>query len=293
MNTVCKILSPVLMAVAMVSSASAATYQGTFTAATVDVFDNSPFSGTFVSVGPTGAPVFVERGPSLSGAFGKARAELGSNGFYSTSGAAGFSAWSDGFTLMGAGGSGDIDVSVSIHGTIIGQEADMSYGLYVSKTPFSIDSEAGLNDLNLSATLANASQVLSYAINNADKSPNTTLTGKLNVTFGETFYVLAYLYGDVCTALEGPSHAGCTGGGQDFYHSAVFGLTAQSSASVSTLSGHAYAAAVPETESWILAMAGLFTLPALIRRAKGVSASAVTLDSLRPYRTTRSTKSIT
>lgn len=262
MNTVCKILSPVLMAVAMVSSASAsaATYQGTFTAAVVDVFDNSPFSGTFVSVGPTGAPVFVERGPSLSGAFGKARAELGSNGFYSTSGAAGFSAWSDGFTLMGAGGSGDIDVSVSIHGTIIGQEADMSYGLYVSKTPFSIDSEAGLNDLNLSATLANASQVLSYAINNADKSPNTTLTGKLNVTFGETFYVLAYLYGDVCTALEGPSHAACTGGGQDFYHSAVFGLTAQNAAPLSTLSGHTYAAAVPESGSLVLAMAGLLTL---------------------------------
>jgi hypothetical protein len=264
MNTFCKMISPVLMAGAMVSGASAATYQGTFTAAIVDVFDNSPLSGTFVSVGPTGAPVFVERGPSLSGAFGKARAELGSNGFYSTSGAAGFSAWSDGFTLMGAGGggggSGDIDVSVSIHGTIIGQEADMSYGLYVSKTPFSIDSEAGLNDLNLSATLANASQVLSYAINNADKSPNTTLTGKLNVTFGETFYVLAYLYGDVCTPLEGPGHASCSGGSQDFYHSAVFGLTAQNAAQVSTLSGHTYAAAVPESGSLALAMVGLFTL---------------------------------
>ena len=93
MNTICKAVSLVLMTGITMSSASAATYQGTFTAATVDIFDNSAVNGTSISVEPTGAPVVLERGPSTSGAYGKARAELGSNGFMATSGAAGFSAW--------------------------------------------------------------------------------------------------------------------------------------------------------------------------------------------------------
>ncbi|MBT9611059.1 PEP-CTERM sorting domain-containing protein [Aquabacterium sp.] len=267
MSNIFHILSFAFMAGIAVSSASAATYQGTFTAATVDIFDNSTDSGTSFGTGPDGATVVVERGPSTSAAYGKARGELGSNGFLATSGAAGFSAWSDGFTLTGGSGAGELDISVSIHGAITGTEADMAYGLYVSSTPFSVDSETGLNDVNVAAALANATRVLWYVIDDANGSPNVTLTGKLNVTFGQTFYLLSHMSGDVCTRLEDESQAGCTGGSEDFYNSAVFGLTAPTSAAINTLSGHGYAAAVPEPESLALFVMGLITVSVASRRA--------------------------
>jgi hypothetical protein len=268
----CKMLLLALTTGLAMSGAGAATHQGTFTAATVDIFDKTVSEGTSFSVEPTGAPIVVDRGPSMSGAYGKARAELGSNGFMATSGSAGFSAWSDGFTVTGGSGSGELDVSVSIHGAIIGREADMAYGLYVSNTPFSIDSELGLNDSNLSTVLVNTNRLLSYSINNADKTPNTTLTGKLDFTFGQQFYLISYLYGDVCTPLEGLDHVDCTGGSEDFYHSAVFGLTAPASAVINTLSGHEYAAAVPESGSLALFIFGLLTISISRRRSQQVDA---------------------
>jgi hypothetical protein len=256
MKNIFKMASWALMTGLTVASANAATYQGTFTAATVDIFDNSAFNGTGFVAGAAGAPVLIDRGPSISGAYGKARAELGSNGFMATSGAAGFSAWSDGFTLTGGSGAGEVDISVAIHGSIEGTEADMSYGLYVSDTPFGFDAVTALNDANLDAPLGHATKVLSYSINNANLSPNATLTGKLTFTYGQQFYVFSYLYGDVCTPLEGAGSAGCTGGSEDFFHSAVFGLTAPSTAAIATLSHHTYAAAVPESSAWVLAVAG-------------------------------------
>jgi hypothetical protein len=255
----------VLSGLAM-SSAQAATQQGTFTAATVDVFDSSALEGSSFAVDTNGAPVVAERGPSPFGAHGKARAELGSNGFMATSGSAGLSAWADGFTLTGGSGAGELDLSIVIHGSITGTEADMAYGLYVSSTPFDIDTETGLSDSQLDTVLAQSTRILFYDIDNANASPNTTLAGRVTFTYGRTFYLFSYLLGDVCTPLEGPSASNCTGGSEDFYHSAVFGITAPSSASINTLSGHAYAAAVPEPASWALLCTGLFTF-AVIRRS--------------------------
>jgi hypothetical protein len=234
----------------------------------VDIFDNSVLNGTSIAMGPTGAPVVAERGPSNSGAYGKARAELGSNGFMASSGAAGFSAWSDGFTLTGGSGAGDLTISVSIHGELVGTAADMVYGLYVAKTPFSVDSEVGFNDENLGAALANANLLLSYSMTDSNASPNTTLIGKLNFTFGEKFYLFSYLGGDVCTPLEPGRIKPCSGGSEDFYHSAVFGLTAPAAAAVSTLSGHEYVAAVPEGGPVALFVVGLLTLSMSGRRTR-------------------------
>jgi hypothetical protein len=242
------------------ASAHAATQQGTFTVASVDIFDNSSLAGSRVVVDPTGSPIVVDLGPSPSGAYGKARAELGSNGFLATSGAAGFSAWADGFTLTGGTGAGELDLSIAIHGDITGVEADMAYGLYASNTPFGIDTQAGLGDVRLSEVLARSTRILSYDINNAGAPPNTTLTGRLAFTYGQPFYLLSYFLGDVCTPLEDPSQSGCTGGSEDFYHSAVFGITAPQAAAIDTLSGHAYAAAVPEAASWAMLCVGLLTL---------------------------------
>lgn len=250
---------------AAISTASAETYQGTFTTASVDIFDNSSDAGTSLVVDPLGLPIAVERGPSASGAHGKSRAALGSNGFMADSGAAGFSAWSDGFVVTGGTGSGQIEISITIHGAITGHEADMVYALNMSQTAFSIQSETGINDDNIDATLSHSTRILSYAINNSDASPNTVLTGKLNFTYGQKFYLLSYLGGDVCTPLEGPAHQGCTGGSEDFYHSAIFGMTAPTDAVITASSGHAYLAAVPEPGSWALVGIGLVTM-ALRRR---------------------------
>ena len=68
-------ISKAILASLVAASANAASYQGTFTAAAVDIFDGSALSGTTFSVLPNGTPVLVERGPSASGAHGKARAE--------------------------------------------------------------------------------------------------------------------------------------------------------------------------------------------------------------------------
>jgi hypothetical protein len=40
----------------------------------------------------------------------------------------------------------------------------------------------------------------------------------------------------------------------------VFGITAPQAAAIDTLSGHAYAAAVPEAASWAMLCVGLLTL---------------------------------
>lgn len=234
-----------------------------FTYVIADVFDGGPNDGTSV-VSSTIGPVFVERG-TTPGAYGKARADFGSNGFAAQSGAAGTSMWSDGFVVTGGTGSGTIAVSVRIDGIVLGASPDMSYTLFLSDSPF--DAQTILESLLIddqNPSVPGASSVLHTEIFHDGFHPtgalNITLVGNIPFSYGQPSYLASLFGGDV----------GLAGHSEDF--SADFGITAPEGAMIQTLSNTVYASAVPEPATPLLvAMAALCVLLSGRRNTRGLA----------------------
>jgi len=266
-------LATAIMVVSMVASAAPLT---PFNAAQVNIFAPGPTEGTTLIVSPD-SPVFAERG-AAPGPYGKARAVFGSNGFAILSGAAATSGWSDGFLITGGAGASLVNVSVDVHGSVVGSEADMSYTLFASANPFDLQAIADATTVdNQNPMVPGADRILHTEIFNGQGPSDVTLIGTLPFVFGQTFYLASVFLGDVC----GLHQPGCTGGSEDFFSSTDFGITAPPGAALSTLSGTTYAAAVPEPATWCLLCAGLLAILAVSSR-RTRQQNAATCGGARP-----------
>lgn len=217
-------------------------------------------------------PVQVETG-STPDAFGSFRASFGSNGF-SALGSGGIdrevyggSIWTDGFVVGGGSGDGVLDVSAHIEGTVAGH-GSLDYALYVSTTPFDfqvITDSVAASDAFWNLELPGATRVLYAAVANRCGLPLAigdcghvpfenhqgplalTLTGAMPFTYGSPLYVASLFAGGL----------GAFGGSMDFLNSADFGVTAPVGATLQSVSGASYAAAVPEPSVTLMFGAGL------------------------------------
>jgi hypothetical protein len=247
-------------------SAQAAT-QSPFTYARADVFydglsGNYPDATWKEAVNAIGSSVVDLGDPSGSSSYAQARASFGSNGFSALSGSAGLSIWSDGFAIEGGTGPGDVTVSVTIDGTAQG-DADMSYSLYVSANPFDLQTILDAVVANDQHTVVpGATEVLHTEVRNGVGPRNLTLTGTLHFSFGQPFYLAAVFGGDVAAACAVPLQCGS----EDFYHSAIVGLTAPAGTKLLPDSGTAYLPAVPEPQTWALLLIGAGVMVARARR---------------------------
>ena len=235
-----------------------------FTYAAVETFAGDSTDGATV-MSSASAPVFAERGTAPA-AYGKARAQFGSNGFAFQSGAGGGSMWSDGFLVTGGSGSGLINVSVNIHGSVVGTEADMSYTLFASENPFDVQTILDSFDLDdQNPQVAGAVPILHTEVNNGLGSSNITLVGAIPFTYGQQFYLASVFGGDVC-ATTNQNQQPCSGGSEDFFNSANFGITGPAGATLVAQSGTTYATAVPEPATWLLLFTGSISALAVSRR---------------------------
>jgi hypothetical protein len=229
----------------------------------------SPF--TYAAYGPPlgdKPPVFLDDAQSTSGAVSilgsegqQARASFGSNGVALPSGLSpngwgyAFSAWSDGFVVNGGSGTGILNFSVQLHGTLFDEDA--VFALIMSDnpdafSPASIAEDAFNGFTNIPGTapvllveVAETQEatpgpgVYSFPLGSVDETFNVNVP----FTYGQTFYLASVL--DI--TAQG-----------DFYNSANFGITAPVGASITSLSGTSYpAAAVPEPETYAMLLAGL------------------------------------
>ena len=251
-----------------IASSTAATPVTPFNYVSVDIFAGGPTDGTSVMSSAT-APVFVERGIA-PGPYGKARTEFGSIGFAIQNGTAAGGMWSDGFLVLGGTGSGVVNVSVQIDGTVAGPHHDMSYTLFSSNNPF--DAQAILDSLEIddqNPQVPGANPVLHTELFHGGFNPtgplDVTLVGSIPFTYGQSFYLASVFGGDV----------GCAGCSEDFFNSADFGISVPAGATLVTQSQTVYAAAVPEpTTLALLAAAAIGVLLSRRRVARALHPAA-------------------
>ena len=202
-------------------------------------------------------PIFAEVG-TVPDIYAKARASFGNNRAFATAsnrpgnlGAYAESIWMDGFNIAGNVGTGNLNISVLVNGTLDGAGrpggpgSNSFYQLYVSDSPISCDFD------ELSCT-GKSLIPLTEAI-----SGSRHFIAQLPFTYGQTFYVASYLGAEVLG-----------NGFSDFYGSAHFGATAPGNASVVGSSGITYALAssVPEPTAAVLIFAGLAALGSIRRK---------------------------
>ena len=207
-------------------------------------------SGTCVVATKTD-PSFAEVG-SQQNIYAKARASFGNNKGFATAsnqpaylGAYAESIWMDGFNIAGNVGTGNLNISVLVSGTLDGSGkpggpgSNSFYGLFVSDSPISCDFDAVFCT---GTTLIPFTEPL---------SGSRLFTIQLPFTYGKTFYVASYLGAEVLG-----------NGFADFYGSAHFGATAPGNVSIVGSSGTEYAlvSSIPEPATVFLLFAGLTVL---------------------------------
>jgi hypothetical protein len=197
---------------------------------------------------------------SVPGAYAKARAGYGVNGAYATrdgvDGVTAQSVWSDGFIVTG--GSGVLNLSVTVDGSTTGPTSGFLYGLYRSANPFAADSFH--TNLTYDGDLPGAS-ALAFEVH--DDVTDTLPAGNFAKTFT---FSMPYVSGEafwIASVLEATGWRGETA---DFFGSAHFGISAPAGATIAAFSNETYAAAVPEPESYALMLAGLLLLGFAARR---------------------------
>lgn len=182
------------------------------------------------------------------------------------------SVWADQFTITGGSGVGQTAVSALVTGEF-GPKADPSYGgggayyLFVANAaqvssilakPFEF---IVANTASMPSTLRLEQNVLTpgYTDPGTSLPPGSsfggTLTGQIDFTYGESFYLVS--------ALAGYAN---DYGILNAFNTAVFGITAPAGALISTDSGSMYAAAVPEPQTYIMFLVGIGCLYAVGKR---------------------------
>lgn len=201
-------------------------------------------------------PDFAQVGSS-PGLFAKGRAIFGETGSFamavgqlSSVGAYAESSWSDAFTIAGGTGTGILNVSVQVEGSLSspgvpgGPGPNSIYALFASDTPITLGGLLGFTEDGTYAPPDDSRTVIGVF---EAFSGSNVFTAEIPFTYGTTFYLASYLGAEVLG-----------NGTADFYGSSRFGATAPNGATVTGASGTAYAlAAVPEAETYVMMLAGL------------------------------------
>jgi len=230
---------------------------------------------------------------------------LGSNHAYAQAdhlslgsiGVGSFSGWYDQVTITGGTGAGSAQFTVQLNGTIdVGAViGGVGYGLYASSVHPSLLTSSALNMSTTSPwALDGATPITGYTIGvspyndpnqisglfatppdllltpGAGQAVNMTLTGTLNFTYGEAFYLIGGL-GTAITNLEAfctfsvdgtctsPPVDGTGATILDFSNSAnLVNIALPEGATASFASGNTYnVTTVPEPDAWLMLLAGL------------------------------------
>lgn len=244
-----------------------------------------------------------------------ARTTLGSNHAYAQAnafpsgvfGAANFSGWYDQVTITGGTGTGTAQFSVQLNGTAdVGAIAGaIGYSLSASSmhpslltsntfnvsttTPWALDATTPIASYSIAVSPYNDPNQISglfatppdlVLTPGAGQTVNLTLTGTLNFTYGESFYLIGGLgtmvadgLDQFCTfAIDGtctPAPKDGTGATTlDFSHSAnLVNIALPEGATATFASGTAYnVTAVPEPSEWLMLVAGLGFVGWRVRR---------------------------
>lgn len=255
-------LKATVFSIALVVNASSALAQSHFTTARAQIDLNEDPNVTVIASKENSS--FAEVG-TLAEAYAKARSSFGNNGAYAVAnkqpanlGAYAESIWVDAFNITGGVGTGTLDISVLINGTMDGagqpggSGSNSFYQLYVSNTPILCN----FDELTCTGTHLIS---LIEGINGP-----RLLTTQLAFNYGQTFYLASYLGAEVIGD-----------GFSDFYSSAHFGATSADYLAVTGSSGVTYALAssVPEPSSKAAFFAGLLGLwfATASRRARQIS----------------------
>jgi len=200
----------------------------------------------------------------------KARASFGETGSYGVAAgqppgyhAHAESSWSDAFTIVGGTGTGILNVSVKVEGSLSGSGvAGVSgpvsgYWLFASDTPITSDGVLDFLDDNLASP--DGSETVIGEVFEGSFSGSNVFSAEIPFTYGTTFYLASHLLAETLG-----------NGSADFYGSSHFGVTAPNGSTVTGASGTTYAlaAAVPEAETYALMLAGLGLVGFAARRAR-------------------------
>jgi hypothetical protein len=201
-----------------------------------------------VGTGPGAS--FTEIG-SPSGAYAEARAGLGVNGAYASVDSSRLdleayaeSIWADAFVIRGGTGSATVHVSVRVDGWLDGAGqpggpgSNAFYALFIGDAPMFCEFDA----LSCGGRLA---------IPLTEPLSGTQVLGAdIPFTYDQPFYVASYLGAEVVGGAAGVA---------DFFHSAHFGISAPTGATLTAESGTLYPAvvSVPEPAAVWLLLLGL------------------------------------
>lgn len=166
------------------------------------------------------------------------------------------SIWSDIFRVTGGAGAGSAQVSAAIHGSFADRYYSAAiYTLFKSDAPLLPQDlfgylENGIPPVGVTPLL--------FTLRDSDTAAGPVqmvLTGSFDFTYDSDFYLTSIL-------MVGASDSGEA----DFSQSADFGITLAGGGQISAVSGTAYAAAVPEPETWAMLLAGTGLILLRLRR---------------------------